>query len=418
MSAQLFKGKAAHWPGAFRWMAALGATAILAACGGGGGGGSAEAQGTLRMALTDAPACGYDNVFVTVEKVRVHQSATAGDEEGGWTDLTLSPARKIDLLNLTNGVLEELGSTTLTAGHYSQIRLVLAENTTDPMANSVKLTGGALTALKTPSGQQSGLKLKANFDVTAGQVADLVLDFDACKSIVKAGNSGQYLLKPVITVFPRVGSGIQGYVSTTTTVGTSTVALGTTTVAAQQNGTTVRSTIPDSNGWFNITLLPAGTYTLVVTSEGASTAVVTDIPVSATPTVINGTTTAIAMPASSMANVTGTVTVTSSTSSGTTTAALTDATARALQALTGGPTIELAKQFVDSVLGTYSFRLPVAAPRKAAYAASSLSSFTADTAVAGKYTIEVTSPTQAGTLLQPVDISGGGNATANFNYGP
>jgi hypothetical protein len=39
----------------------------------------------LRLSITDAPACGYDSVFVTIEKVRVHQSATAGDADGGWS---------------------------------------------------------------------------------------------------------------------------------------------------------------------------------------------------------------------------------------------------------------------------------------------------------------------------------------------
>ena len=47
--------------------------ALIAACGGGGG----TPTGTMRLSLTDSPACGYDNVFVTVEKVRVHQSGGA-----------------------------------------------------------------------------------------------------------------------------------------------------------------------------------------------------------------------------------------------------------------------------------------------------------------------------------------------------
>ena len=223
------------WGRVARGLAMLGAVAALAACGGGGGD-SASGNGTLRMALTDAPACGYDHVWVTIEKVRVHQSASAADEDSGWSELTLSPARRVDLRTLTNGVLEELGTIPLAAGQYSQIRLVLAANAngSGTPANAVQPTGGAVTALTTPSGQQSGLKLQAHFDVPAGQMADVVLDFDACRSIVKAGNSGQYLLKPVIAVLPRIVTGIQGYVATS-------MPLGSTTVAAQQDGTTVRS---------------------------------------------------------------------------------------------------------------------------------------------------------------------------------
>jgi len=399
-----------RWARALRWIGAVGAAGVLAACGGGGGGG---ADGSLRVALTDAPSCGYDHVYVTVEKVRVHQSGGAADADAGWTDITVSPAKQVDLLALTNGVLEELGTVPLPAGKYSQIRLVLASNSgtgTSSLANSVQPTGGALTALATPSGQQSGLKLQAHFDVEPGQMADLVLDFDACKSIVKAGNSGQYVLKPVVSVLPRVVTGIQGFVATS-------LSLGSTTVAAQQDGVTIRSTTPDSTGKFNIPFLPAGTYTLVINSEGHATGVVTGVPAGTTTTVINGTSTAIATPVSAMADVTGTVSVVSGTGTSTVSTALTDASARALQALTSGPTIELGDQAVDPVLGSYRFHLPVAAPVKAAYASGSPLTFTADTVVAGKYKVQVESPGRA-VLEQPADISGGAGATVNFAYGP
>ena len=118
---------ARHWKMSSRWLGATGLAVVLTACGGGGGTGSAS-EGTLRVALTDAPSC-YAHVWVTVEKVRVHQSAGAADTDGGWTDLTLVPARRIDLTERTNGVLEELGTMPLAAGSYSQVRLVLASNT-------------------------------------------------------------------------------------------------------------------------------------------------------------------------------------------------------------------------------------------------------------------------------------------------
>ena len=43
-----------------------------------------------------------------------------------------------------------------------------------------------------------------NVDITvpAGQQADFAIDFDACKSFVKAGKSGQILLKPVLSIKP------------------------------------------------------------------------------------------------------------------------------------------------------------------------------------------------------------------------
>jgi hypothetical protein len=393
-----------RWMRLAGWAGAVGVAAVLAACGGGGGGTTAE--GSLRVALTDAPSCGYDHVFVTIQKVSVNQSSTAGDSDAGWTDLTLAPARQIDLLSLTNGVLQELGTMPLAAGHYSQIRLVLAANTgtgSSALANAVQPTGGALTALTTPSAQQSGLKLQANFDVQPGQMADVVLDFDACASIVKAGNSGQYILKPVISVIERLVSGLQGFVATT-------MATSATTVSAQLNGATVRSTAPDSTGKFTIPYLAPGTYTLVVTSDGHATGVVTSVPVGTTTTVVNGTATAIVTPASAMADVTGAVTAVS----GSSTVAVTDASARALQALTGGPTIEVAKQAVDATAGSYRFHLPVAAPVKAPFASTGLT-FAADTPVAGKYTIEVQAPGRT-TQTKPADISSGTGTTVNFAY--
>jgi hypothetical protein len=69
---------------------ACGALIALAACGGAGDSNSTSgAMGTLRVALTDAPACGYDSVNVTVDRVRVHQSADAADTDSGWSEVAL-----------------------------------------------------------------------------------------------------------------------------------------------------------------------------------------------------------------------------------------------------------------------------------------------------------------------------------------
>ena len=135
----------------------------IAACGGGGSSGpDASATGTLRLSLTDAPACGYDNVWVTVEKVRIHASATAADTDGGWSEVVLAAPQRIDLLTLTNGTLQPLGQTALPAGKYTQMRLVLGSTApvgspAGTLANSIKPTGGGEVEMTTPSALQSGL---------------------------------------------------------------------------------------------------------------------------------------------------------------------------------------------------------------------------------------------------------------------
>lgn len=391
-----------------RWWgaAALAASAaVLQACGGGGG--SDEATGTVRFALTDAPAC-YDAVNVTVQKVRIHRSSAAAESDAGWSEVVLATPKRINLVPLTNGVLEELGQATVPAGSYSQIRLVLAANdATAPLANSVQPIGGAEVPLDTPSAMQSGLKLQAHFEVEEGQVADFVLDFDACKSIVTRGNSGQYALKPVLTVLPRVaaaGLKVEGYV--VPALGT-----GSTSVSLQLNGVVARATVPDATGKFILSPVPEGTYDLVVAADGRVTAVMTGVPVAAASvTTVNPATAAIDPAASTMRVASGAVSTTGS-------AAIPDATLRILQTLTGGPTIELGARPADAVTGEYSFSVPLAAPVKAAYAAGATTlTFAADAAAAGKYTVEASVPDKP-TQTAAIDVTAADVATP-FAFAP
>jgi hypothetical protein len=368
-----------------RWMAAMAVTAgslLLASCGGGGGiGGTGSPTGTMHLSITDAPSCGYDEVNVTIERVRVHQSSSAVDADSGWSEVVLRPAKRVDLLSLTNGVLEELGQTALPAGKYTQMRLVLASNPgSKPFANSVVPTGGAETALTTPSGQQTGLKLNVDIDIEADQVADFVIDFDACKSVVKRGNSGEYNLKPVVAVFPGsdVGLRVVGFVHPS-------IATTSTKVSVQSGGVPLKATTPDATGRFVLYPVRPGNYDLVVTSAGRVTAVMTGVPVITTAfTHVNSAAVPIAPATTTVRTVMGKVTPAT-------------ATVRALQTFDGGPTVpdgptvEVAWGSVDSDTGAFEFTLPIQAPVKTAYVANPMSlSFAAD-ATAGKYTLEAAS---------------------------
>jgi hypothetical protein len=363
----------------FHILTAAGTAALLTACGGGGSAPSPAQLGTLTVHMTDAPACGFDAVNVTVNKVAVHQSATAPDSDSGWQEITLSPARKINLLDLTNGVLEKLGQTALPAGHYTQVRLILDANAgSGAPANSVVPTGSTSEiALDTPSAAQTGIKLNGSIDVAAGATTDLVLDFDACKSVVTKGN-GRYSLKPVISVIaaPATGAtfgGITGYVTPGMTSAV---------VSAQQNGVVIKSTVPDATtGAFTLSPMPASgtaSYVVVISADGRTTAAVTGVPVtSGGNTPISTNTAPIAPPTSAMRTVSGAITPVAA-----------QGTVRATQTYgTSGPKIEVAYKAADLTTGAYSMSLPVAAPLIGAFGTLPIA-LSADATAAAKYGLE------------------------------
>ena len=411
---------------------------VVAGCGSGGEGGGSTQPGVLGVSMTDAPACGFDAVNVTVSKVRVHQSDNASENAAGWTDITLNPARKINLLDLNdptqpNRALESLGETPLEAGHYTQLRLVLVPNRgSSPPANSVVLSAQPNNeiALETPSAVQSGIKLIHQFTVGSGQRVDLLLDFDACKSIVQTGN-GTYKLKPVIKVIPFVLNGIEGFVDTNL--------LGSNVVVSAQvnNGEIVRATVPNTvTGKFFLAHLdptncPTICYDVVITADGRATAVIAAVPVptSTSVTIISTSVTPFTLQTSTSQSANGTVTLSNpATDDGTVLVA-------AKQTLNGGPTVTVKSQVAPVltttplIIGDYSYNLtlPIGAPWLGQYSTTLPIALTAaaQSAVAGVYTVQGSAtvfgtPTVYATQTpppSPVNITGG-SATQDFTLTP
>jgi len=180
-------------------------TALLFACGGDG-------QGTLEMRLADISATtalsapepgvatlgsGVEAITVIFDRVMVHRSAAAGENDAGWIEVlddSLPDAdRTFDLLTVAAGNFDVLGVTTLAAGKYQQIRVIIEDA-------SITISG-ATSPLTVSSGAQTGLKLNHNFTVVEDQETTLTLDFDAEQSVKEEpASSGMYRIDPVIGI--------------------------------------------------------------------------------------------------------------------------------------------------------------------------------------------------------------------------
>lgn len=383
------------------WLFVGSLAGLLAACGGGGDGGNAtpSGSGTLRVQMTDAPACGFDHVYVTVDRIRVNANQNAADGDKGWADIVPTVPQKIDLLSLTNGVLADLGQTALPAGQYQQVRLVLAKNQGDILANSVVPAGGSEQPLATPSASQSGYKINRPFTVQPNTLVDLVLDFNACKSIVQRGN-GSYSLKPVVTATTMVVSGtISGSVGTAEAGAT---------VYAEQNGNVVKGTVVNGSGQFVLTpleqSLTSGNYDVVIVQDGYASGIVRAIPVVAGDiTTIATPSQPIALPTSAMRNVDGVVTPASA-----------QAEVRALQTI-NGLNYEISSVNANLDTGAYGMAVPAAAPLVGTYVGILPVVLTPENPAAGKYTVEAESATGA---LQsaPINVSAGDQEGVNFGF--
>jgi len=158
---------------------------------------------TLRLKLVDAPG---DYLSVNVEIIDIQYKNNTEDE--GWESFipTTDYPIQVNLTDLTAGNSFLLIDEQLPSGNLHQVRLVLSDN------NTLEIEGNTpdeiiTEHLSTPSAQQSGLKLTLNQELEAGFTYSFILDWDVHQSIVKAGNSGKYNLKPVIRVIAEAASG-------------------------------------------------------------------------------------------------------------------------------------------------------------------------------------------------------------------
>jgi len=186
----------------------------LAACGGGGSGSSSQITGnataasfrgipapsgaiayidsgmtkpagapaTVRFFLTDAPNPQIDSAIVTISEVTVHKT-------GGAFFSVLQEERTLDLLDFQNGLTTLLGEVSLESGKYTQIRFSVVSGSVE--------SGGQTYDVVIPS---DIIKLNRNIDVCSGGSIDIVMDFDAQKSLKYNKGQNNYKMSPVVKI--------------------------------------------------------------------------------------------------------------------------------------------------------------------------------------------------------------------------
>lgn len=159
--------------------------------------GSASGTTKVEIRMTDAPG-NFDEINLSVKEIVLFSDGKP-----------YTFAAETDIFNILDFRIGSsnpdilVASGEMPSGEITEIRLVLNDN-----GNTI-VVDGVENNLTTPSAQSSGwkVKLKANPSLVSGVTYSLLLDFDAAKSIVKAGN-GKYLLKPVVRGITAATSGL------------------------------------------------------------------------------------------------------------------------------------------------------------------------------------------------------------------
>ena len=160
-----------------------------------------SAGSTLNVMIKDSPFSDAKALLVTFSEVSAHVSGA-----GGFTVLPFSgggTSRTCDLKKLATAQ-DILGTGSLAAGHYTQVRLVV---TSAVLYFDNPSSGAACAAsIAAPAGRTANInlnsgdvKLNREFDVMSSGATTILVDFKGDESIRLEGN-GTYSMSPVITV--------------------------------------------------------------------------------------------------------------------------------------------------------------------------------------------------------------------------
>jgi hypothetical protein len=147
--------------------------------------GSTGEDVNFRLLISDeANAIGdFEELKVTITSIGVHQ----GGESASWTEFELDPAETVDLVQLQGTNATAIWSGQLDDGAYTKV-FIYVSDVEGVLSDDVE---GEYT-VKLPGGK---MHISQPFEVTDGEVTEFVYDI----TVVKAGQSGQYIIQPQIS---------------------------------------------------------------------------------------------------------------------------------------------------------------------------------------------------------------------------
>ena len=240
---------------------------------------SDSGTGRLSIKVTDDPfdISYVESATVTITKIEVRR-ADRDTLSGSPFIVVWEDTLTIDLIDLRNGLTEEITNIEVPSGTYDLIRLYVDE------AGLMLKDHPDSYHMKVPSGKQTGIKIFISpaITVSGGLTAELLLDFDLSRSFVMRGNMHNphgfngFIFKPCIRAVNNTKAGrLVGMVTDTAKVKI---------VNAKvwlKKDTVIASAFTDTLGKYAIIGVPAGTYSAFSVKEGYDTLSYNDIKIMA-----------------------------------------------------------------------------------------------------------------------------------------
>ena len=156
-----------------------------------------------------------ESATVTINKIEI---GNAGPNDTSAFIVLSKDTVTFDLMQLRNGITQELINLDIPQGNYDMIRLYVTQASLKIKDQPVEYK------VKVPSGSQTGIKIliAPSLTIEGGLTSELILDFDLARSFVMRGNMSHsagvngFIFKPVIKAINNSTAGrIEGVVTDT-----------------------------------------------------------------------------------------------------------------------------------------------------------------------------------------------------------